>query len=49
MTPNQFAQKICKGEGKLKQVNIAQVSEILKVANQLTGGVLYGIIKMLPA
>lgn len=48
MTVNKFAQKICSGEGKLKQVNIGQVSEILKVINKLTGGVLYGIIKLLP-
>lgn len=49
MTVNQFAQKVCSNEGKLKQVNIGQVSEILKVINKLTGGVLYAVIKILPS
>ena len=49
MSINQFAQKVCTGEGKLKQVNIAQTLEIIKVINKLTGGVLYAIIKILPA
>lgn len=49
MTVNKFAQKVCTGEGKLKQVNIAQTLEILKVINKLTGGVLYAIIKIIPA
>lgn len=48
MTINKFAEKVCSGEGKLKQVNIAQVKEILNVINKLTGGVLYGIIRILP-
>jgi len=48
MTVNKFAQKVCTGEGKLKQVNIAQISEVLKVINKLTGGVLYLVIKLMP-
>lgn len=47
MTVNKFAQKITEGEGKRKQVDIAQVMEILKVANKLTGGILYAVIKIL--
>ena len=45
MTINDFAKLITKKEGKLKQVNIAQIKEILKVINELTGGRLYSIIR----
>lgn len=31
MTVNDFAVIVCKGEGLIKQTNIAQVKEILKV------------------
>lgn len=48
MNINKFAVKVTSGEGKLKQVNIAQIKEVLKVVNKLTGGVLYAVIKILP-
>jgi len=41
---HKFAVKVCKLEGKKKQVNIAQVKEVLKVVNQLLDGELYKII-----
>ena len=49
MNINKFAEKVAAGEGKLKQVNIAQIKEVLKVINKLTSGLLYGIIKILPS
>lgn len=43
-----FAKRITAKEGKLKQVNVAQILEILSVINKLTGGVLYAVIKLMP-
>lgn len=48
MTINKFAERITAKEGKLKQVNIAQIKEILSVINKLTGRILYAVIKVLP-
>ncbi len=45
MTINQFAVKVSKKEGKIKQVNIAQIKEVLKVVNCLVGGELYKMIR----
>jgi len=44
MKVNDFAREVCKKEGKKVQVNIAQVLEILKVINKLTGGCFYRMI-----
>lgn len=40
-----FAVEVSKIEGKKKQVNIAQIKEILKVINELMGGLLYKEIR----
>jgi len=40
-----FAVKVAKLEGKKRQVNIAQIKEILKIVNNLTCGWLYVMIK----
>jgi len=42
-----FAMLVAKQEGGKKQVNIAQIKEILKVINELTNGVLYAWVKTL--
>jgi len=47
MNINDFAVKVSKIEGKKKQVNIAQIKEILKVVNNLLGGALYKLIRKL--
>ena len=47
MTISNFARLITKGEGLKKQVNIAQICEILKVANKLLMGKLYKLIREL--
>lgn len=47
MNINNFARLITKGEGKKKQVNIAQIKEILHVINVLTKGILYKVIGLL--
>lgn len=48
MNINKFAKKITEIEGKKKQVNIAQVKEMMSTINKLTGGVFYGIIRLMP-
>ena len=40
-----FAVKVSELEGKKKQLSIAQIKEVLKVANKLTGGLLYKTIR----
>ncbi len=44
MNINHFAVRVAKIEGKKKQVNIAQIKEILKVVNYLTRGKFYIMI-----
>jgi hypothetical protein len=45
MNINEFAVKVAKGEGLKKAVNIAQIKEVLRVANQLLAGALYKAIR----
>jgi uncharacterized protein (DUF2267 family) len=40
-----FAKKVSKQEGLKKQVNIAQIMEILRVINRLLDGELYKMIR----
>ena len=47
MTVHNFAIQVSKGEGKIKQVNIAQIKELLKVSNALLDGQLYSAIRKL--
>ncbi len=47
MTITAFARKVAAREGGKKQVNIAQIAEILKIVNKLTGGTLYSAIRLL--
>jgi hypothetical protein len=45
MNINTFASMVTKLEGKKMSVNVGQVKEVLAVANKLTGGLLYIIIR----
>lgn len=45
MKISEFAVKVAAKEGKKVQVNIAQIKEVLKVANQLSNGKLYEEIR----
>ena len=45
MTIAKFCVKVTKLEGKKKQVNIAQIKEVLSCTNKLLSGRLYRIIK----
>ena len=45
MTVSKFAKKVTQKEGLKKQVNIAQILEILKVMNILTKNALYKLIR----
>jgi hypothetical protein len=47
MTINNFAIEVSKKEGKKVQLSIAQISETLKVVNNLLGGTLYREIRKL--
>ena len=47
MKVSDFAVLVSKKEGKKKEVNIAQIKEILKVVNDLLGGTLYVSIRNL--
>lgn len=45
MTITKFSEQVAKCEGLKKQVNIAQIKEILRVINKLTCGRFYKLIK----
>lgn len=45
MKVRNFAVLVSKHEGLKKQVNIAQIMEILCVINRLSGGLLYKLIR----
>jgi hypothetical protein len=47
MKVTKFAKKITEKEGKKVNLPIAQVLEVLAVINRLTGGVMYGIIRLM--
>ena len=47
MTINEFAKKVTLKEGGKKSISIAQVKEVLKITNDLLGGALYSIIKLM--
>ena len=48
MDINRFAKKVCESEGLKKQVNVAQVKELLAVVNKKLFGILYLIVRMIP-
>lgn len=48
MKITEFNKKICALEGGQKQLNIAEISEVTKIANELTNGVLYSVIDLMP-
>lgn len=48
MKITEFALKVSEQEGLKKGVNIAQISEILKVANSLLDGELYALVRKQP-
>lgn len=45
MKISKFSELVAKSEGKKKQINIAQIKEILKVVNDLLDGELYKLIR----
>lgn len=47
MRITKFAKIVAEKEGKKKSVDIAQISEILKIVNNLTYGILYALIRMM--
>lgn len=46
MNLNDFAKLVTQKEGKKKQVNIAQIKEILKIVNGLVNGILYKAVNL---
>lgn len=47
MNINEFAVEVADKEKGKKQVDIAQIKEILKIINTLTRGVLYSVIRLI--
>ncbi len=47
MKITEFNKMVCEKEGGQKELTIAQVSEVMKIANELTNGVLYGVIELM--
>lgn len=47
MKITEFNKMICEQEGGQKELTIAQVSEVTKIVNELTNGVLYGVIELM--
>jgi len=41
----QFTNEVSKQEGKKREVNIAQIREVMRVANDLLDGQLYNLIR----
>lgn len=48
MKITQFNKMVCEREGGEEQLTIAQVSEVIKIVNELTNGVLYNVIELIP-
>ena len=48
MKITEFNKMVCEREGGKEQLTIAQVSEVMKIANELTNGVLYNVIDLIP-
>ena len=47
MNMNTFAESVALNEKGKKEVNIAQIKEILKIVNKLTNGSLYKIVGLI--
>ena len=47
MKVTDFTSKVTRKEGGKVKISVAQVAEVLKIANQLLDGKLYGLIKKL--
>ena len=45
MKITEFSERVTQVEGKVKSLSIAQVEHVLRVANNILGGKLYGLIR----
>ena len=48
MKITEFNRVVCEQEGGEEQLTIAQVSEVMKIVDELTNGVLYSVIELIP-
>lgn len=48
MKITEFNKMVCEREGGEEELTIAQISEVIKIANELTNGVLYNVIELMP-
>jgi F0F1-type ATP synthase assembly protein I len=48
MKITEFNKMVCEREGKEEELTIAQVAEVVKIVDELTNGVLYGVIELMP-
>ena len=47
MKITEFNKMVCEKEGGKEELNIAQISEAIKIADELTNGILYKIIDLM--
>jgi hypothetical protein len=48
MKITEFNKMVCEREGGEEELTIAQISEVIKIADELTNGILYKVIELMP-
>lgn len=48
MKITEFNKLVCEREGQKEELSIAQVAEVMKIVDELTNGVLYNVIELMP-
>ena len=48
MKITEFNKMVCEREGGEEELSIAQVAEVIKIVDELTNGILYKIIEVMP-
>lgn len=48
MKITEFNKMICEREGGEEELSIAQIAEVIKIADELTNGILYKVIEVMP-
>tara|TARA_S200002703_G_scaffold156377_1_gene161897 strand:+ start:675 stop:911 length:237 start_codon:yes stop_codon:yes gene_type:complete len=48
MKITEFNKMVCQREGGEEELSIAQIAEVIKIADELTNGILYKVIEVMP-
>lgn len=48
MKITEFNKMVCEREGGEEELSIAQIAEVIKIADELTNGILYKVIEVMP-